>query len=237
MCWHLHCCRWLHTMLEHFWWWNRERQRHWLVSLPRGVSSWSPSIKLCVNSHLIGLLKKGQTKGSILLLSHPSVVCSTFSCNLHVSFMVELVFVLCWAQDKFWSDIWWNVTLLELRKCFSWSSGFTIWATSRMVCLQASLTTWLIMTDYLRKIIVQGRSSKTTKVGDIMTEEVNFASYLWVFPCWLDLQPHGSNVTTVWCFFVISLCFSDHCHESQFQKICIWVWQQSHKEESCHVFC
>jgi CBS domain-containing protein len=32
--------------------------------------------------------------------------------------------------------------------------------------------------DYLRKIIVQGRSSKTTKVGDIMTEEVNFASYL-----------------------------------------------------------
>ena len=26
--------------------------------------------------------------------------------------------------------------------------------------------------DYLRKMIVQGRSSKTTKVGDIMTEEV-----------------------------------------------------------------
>lgn len=26
--------------------------------------------------------------------------------------------------------------------------------------------------DYLRKIIVQGRSSKSTKVGDIMTEEV-----------------------------------------------------------------
>ena len=29
------------------------------------------------------------------------------------------------------------------------------------------------LTDYLRKIIVQGRSSKTTKVGDIMTEEVS----------------------------------------------------------------
>jgi hypothetical protein len=28
--------------------------------------------------------------------------------------------------------------------------------------------------DYLRKIIVQGRSSKSTKVGDIMTEEVFF---------------------------------------------------------------
>jgi hypothetical protein len=112
-------------------------------------------------------------------------------------------------------------------RCFSWSSGFTIWATSRMLCLQASLTTWLIMTDYLRKIIVQGRSSKTTKVGDIMTEEVYFASYLWLFSCWLDFQPHGSNVTTVWCFFVISLCFSDHCDESQFQKICIWVTTKS----------
>lgn len=29
-----------------------------------------------------------------------------------------------------------------------------------------------ISLDYLRKIIVQGRSSKSTKVGDIMTEEV-----------------------------------------------------------------
>ncbi|URD72877.1 CBS domain protein [Musa troglodytarum] len=27
--------------------------------------------------------------------------------------------------------------------------------------------------DYLRKIIVQGRSSKSTKVGDIMTEEID----------------------------------------------------------------
>jgi hypothetical protein len=35
----------------------------------------------------------------------------------------------------------------------------------------------LIMTDYLRKIIVQGRSSKTTKVGDIMTEEVCLLLY------------------------------------------------------------
>lgn len=30
----------------------------------------------------------------------------------------------------------------------------------------------LCASDYLRKIIVQGRSSKSTKVGDIMTEEV-----------------------------------------------------------------
>lgn len=30
----------------------------------------------------------------------------------------------------------------------------------------------LAFSDYLRKIIVQGRSSKSTKVGDIMTEEV-----------------------------------------------------------------
>jgi hypothetical protein len=167
---------------------------------------------------LIGLLKKGQTKRSILLLSHPSVVFSTFSYNLNVSFMVELVFVLCWAQDKLWSAIWWNVTLLELRRCFSWSSGFTIWATSRMVCLQASLTTLLIMTDYLRKIIVQGRSSKTTKVGDIMTEEVYFASYLWLFSCWLDLQPHGSNVTTVWCFFVIYIFFQTTVMKASFRR-------------------
>ena len=31
---------------------------------------------------------------------------------------------------------------------------------------------WTTLADYLRKIIVQGRSSKTTNVGDIMTEEV-----------------------------------------------------------------
>ncbi|KAA8543610.1 hypothetical protein F0562_021644 [Nyssa sinensis] len=31
--------------------------------------------------------------------------------------------------------------------------------------------------DYLRKIIVQGRSSKSTKVGDIMTEEVLVITY------------------------------------------------------------
>lgn len=33
---------------------------------------------------------------------------------------------------------------------------------------------FLLDPDYLRKIIVQGRSSKNTKVGDIMTEEVGF---------------------------------------------------------------
>lgn len=36
-----------------------------------------------------------------------------------------------------------------------------------------------IYPDYLRKIIVQGRSSKSTKVGDIMTEEV------WIWPLYL----------------------------------------------------
>ncbi|KAJ7546604.1 hypothetical protein O6H91_08G046400 [Diphasiastrum complanatum] len=36
---------------------------------------------------------------------------------------------------------------------------------------KVSLTGIITERDYLRKIIVQGRSSKTTKVGDIMTEE------------------------------------------------------------------
>lgn len=36
---------------------------------------------------------------------------------------------------------------------------------------QESIAGIITERDYLRKIIVQGRSSKTTKVGDIMTEE------------------------------------------------------------------
>ncbi|KAJ0230635.1 CBS domain-containing protein, partial [Hirschfeldia incana] len=36
---------------------------------------------------------------------------------------------------------------------------------------QQSLAGIITERDYLRKIIVQGRSSKSTKVGDIMTEE------------------------------------------------------------------
>ncbi|KAL2945364.1 CBS domain-containing protein CBSX3 mitochondrial, partial [Bienertia sinuspersici] len=36
---------------------------------------------------------------------------------------------------------------------------------------QESVTGIITERDYLRKIIVQGRSSKSTKVGDIMTEE------------------------------------------------------------------
>jgi hypothetical protein len=39
----------------------------------------------------------------------------------------------------------------------------------------------VLCTDYLRKIIVQGRSSKTTKVGDIMTEEVHFLFLFFIF--------------------------------------------------------
>ncbi|CAN0870749.1 CBS domain-containing protein CBSX3, mitochondrial [Linum grandiflorum] len=39
---------------------------------------------------------------------------------------------------------------------------------------QKSIAGIITERDYLRKIIVQGRSSKSTKVGDIMTEEVSF---------------------------------------------------------------
>ncbi|XP_022866963.1 CBS domain-containing protein CBSX3, mitochondrial-like, partial [Olea europaea var. sylvestris] len=39
---------------------------------------------------------------------------------------------------------------------------------------QKSIAGIITERDYLRKIIVQGRSSKSTKVGDIMTEEVYF---------------------------------------------------------------
>ena len=41
-----------------------------------------------------------------------------------------------------------------------------------MKFLVLCVLTLLYLLDYLRKIIVQGRSSKSTKVGDIMTEEV-----------------------------------------------------------------
>lgn len=48
------------------------------------------------------------------------------------------------------------------------------------VLLYFSSSPWFDVSfpDYLRKIIVQGRSSKSTKVGDIMTEEVCFVPFL-----------------------------------------------------------
>jgi len=50
----------------------------------------------------------------------------------------------------------------------------------------------VISLDYLRKIIVQGRSSKSTKVGDIMTEEVCKCTIVRFFFCFCGLKLTGS---------------------------------------------
>lgn len=56
--------------------------------------------------------------------------------------------------------------------------------------LKLYLVCWKLP-DYLRKIIVQGRSSKSTKVGDIMTEEVwcLYKSTRWLY--WVVYRLHN----------------------------------------------
>ncbi|CAI0560549.1 unnamed protein product [Linum tenue] len=51
-------------------------------------------------------------------------------------------------------------------------------AVSPCVRVGVGVGTILLRYDYLRKIIVQGRSSKSTKVGDIMTEELQTYNHL-----------------------------------------------------------
>lgn len=75
---------------------------------------------------------------------------------------------------------------LEMLHCLSTK----VWKTSWNFSNQVISLYYGLFTDYLRKIIVQGRSSKSTKVGDIMTEEVYIAHENFIFTCRITL--HGN---------------------------------------------
>ena len=99
-----------------------------------------------------------------------------------------------------------------------------------------------MVSDYLRKIIVQGRSSKSTKVGDIMTEEVSSLLPLWLLIT-VQLQVSDLLVTCVaYSFFII--CFANRTSSSQWLPIlkffgqCNW-WlvhnmRWSYTETACY---
>jgi hypothetical protein len=95
----------------------------------------------------------------ILVICLPSHWASVLMHNFHESLTTMVRCSCSWEQNQCIYD-----HRTRKQTWTAYKQDWPMWTTPDAVTFAFS--------DYLRKIIVQGRSSKSTKVGDIMTEEV-----------------------------------------------------------------